>query len=95
MAITITAAEIKEVERKYRLRFQPNSGRARAWALFEQGVGPAAIAYQNLLPGLREVTIHSYIANGGGAANEYSKKKYSTLRPQTANEIKHKVLPNT
>jgi len=60
MAITITAAEIKEVERKYRLRFLSISGRAQAWALFEQGMGPAEIAYQNLLPGLSHVTVVSY-----------------------------------
>ena len=60
MAITITAAEIKEVERKYRLRFLANTGRGHAWALFEQGLEPAAIAYQNLLPELRHVTIVSY-----------------------------------
>lgn len=60
MAIVIMAAEIKEVERKYHLRFQPNSGRAHAWALFERGLEPVEIVYQNLLPGLREVTIVSY-----------------------------------
>ncbi|MBA7605573.1 hypothetical protein ES703_12706 [subsurface metagenome] len=83
MAITITAAEIKEMERKYRLRFQPNSGRARAWAMFEQGVGPAVIAYQNLLPGLREVTIHSYYSEWGRSSQRVQQK-----------EIFHTAAPN-
>ena len=60
MAVTITAAGVKEVAKKYRLRFLSNSGRAQAWVLFEQGLEPAAIVYQNLLPGLREVTVVSY-----------------------------------
>lgn len=55
-----TPAPIKNLERKYRLRFTSNSGRAQAWALFEQGLEPAEIVYQNLLPGLREVTVVSY-----------------------------------
>lgn len=54
------SVEIKEVERKYHFRFQSNSGRALAWVLFEQGLAPAEIVHQNLLPGLREVTIASY-----------------------------------
>ena len=60
MVITITAAEIKDVAEKYHLRFQPNSGRAQAWSMFERGLVPAEIVSQHLLPGLREVTIVSY-----------------------------------
>lgn len=58
--MAITAAEIKEVERKYHLRFQPNSGRAQAWTMFERGLEPAEMVYQNLLPGLSQVTVVSY-----------------------------------
>jgi len=53
-------AEIKELAARYHLRFIPNSGRAQAWAMFGQGLKPTEIVDQNLLPGLREVTIISY-----------------------------------
>jgi len=65
MEIKMTAVEIKEVAKKYHLRFLSNSGRAQAWALFEQVLEPAEIVSQNLLPGLREITIISYYSEWG------------------------------
>ena len=64
MAITITSAEIKETAKKYHML--PNSLKVQVYILFEQGLGPTEIVSQNLLPGLREITIHSYYSEWGG-----------------------------
>ena len=55
-------AEVNKVAKKYHLRFLPNSGRAQAWVLFEQGLKPDEIVNQNLLPGLKKVTVFSYFS---------------------------------